>query len=200
MFLQTVRAQKQTNILSKFTLNYPTSSKNNLNAVYSNYHILAGTTNILLNSESGYFENHGNGNMFEISMLKMHPDYSPENDDYDITLLKLSTSLKFSDSIQAINIPDKDFQVQTNDVVYVCGWGQTKVIERNVEFWVAIEWPYFFQHDVAKTSNVLRSVNITIVDWDSCKDSYSELRVLSKNMICAGDRKVSRDACFGKNS
>lgn len=70
--------------------------------------------------------------MFEISMFKMHPNYNPENDDYDITVLKLRTSLKFSDSIQAINIPDKDFQIQTNDVVYVCGWGQTKVFKKKV--------------------------------------------------------------------
>lgn len=98
-------------------------------SVYTDYHVLAGSTNILLDSDSKYFKRQDNDVMFEIASLKTHPDYDPENDDNDISILKLLTDLNFSDSIQAINIPDTNFQIQTSDVVYVCGWGQTKVSE-----------------------------------------------------------------------
>ena len=45
------------------------------------------------------------GELFNVSEIIQHPKYNSWNIDYDFSLLRLETELKFSDSVQPIKIP-----------------------------------------------------------------------------------------------
>lgn len=45
------------------------------------------------------------------------------------------------------------------------------------------------------TSEVLRTANISVTDQEKCRKVYARNRLVTSNMICAGDDKGEKDTC-----
>lgn len=111
----------------------------------------------------------------------VHPDYDRDSQDSDIALVKLDSSVEFSDYVRPVALGDPDF-VQAEffskpDVHgVVSGWGKT---------------------ETAGHSKVLQEIRVPIKKAVVCKAS-TELEV-TENMFCAGYSKgqTHRDTCEG---
>lgn len=69
---------------------------------------------------------HANGGqIINISRIVDHPKYSYVNsNDYDISLLKLSETLKFSENIQPIALPNANTEIYDRELCMTTGWGK----------------------------------------------------------------------------
>ncbi|XP_059058741.1 trypsin, alkaline C-like [Achroia grisella] len=110
-----------------------------------------------------------------------HPSYSALTLDGDISVVRLSDRLTFSNTIQPIPIVVQDFVLPDNLAVVHAGWGATS------------------QGGFA--SPVLQDVEIYSINRQLCHQRYQTLfprRSVTENMICAGVLDVGgRDACQG---
>ena len=65
---------------------------------------------------------------FGVEEIIPHPGYSSLNRNrvHDIALIRLSGNVKYSDFVQPICLPSRNFQRSSaNDKLYVAGWGRT---------------------------------------------------------------------------
>lgn len=109
-----------------------------------------------------------------------HPCYDKSERNNDIMLLKLDKSAKQTNYVKPLPIPSdvSDFPAGTNCMV--AGWGATK--------------------NNGPMSNVLRSVNVTVIDRVKCNspDFYNFKPIITHSMLCAGyEDKKSADSCQG---
>ncbi|XP_067850585.1 granzyme K-like [Heptranchias perlo] len=103
---------------------------------------------------------------------------SPEN---DIMLLKLASEAKINKYVKLLNLPkDKDADVKPGTHCTVAGWGETTLCSNSA-------------------SDTLKEVKLTVIDRKTCnsEDYYNHKPEVTKDMICAGDRKGRKDACSG---
>lgn len=66
------------------------------------------------------------GRIVNVRRIVDHPKYSPAkvfDDDYDISLLKLSVALNFSEKIQPIALPDANTQIYDGEFCTTTGFG-----------------------------------------------------------------------------
>uniref|UniRef100_A0A3P8VNB4 Peptidase S1 domain-containing protein n=1 Tax=Cynoglossus semilaevis TaxID=244447 RepID=A0A3P8VNB4_CYNSE len=104
-----------------------------------------------------------------------HPDYDKNSKDNDICLLKLSSTVDFTNYIRPVCLaaPGSSFTGGTS--CWVTGWG-------NIRSGVPLTFP-----------GRLQEVNIPIVSTSQCSDTYT----LTANMICAGVPEGGKDSCQG---
>lgn len=103
-----------------------------------------------------------------------HPTRHPF--DYDYSLLEISGSFLFSDTIKAVQLPIQFETIQIGTAL-VSGWGA--------------------QH--FNTSNLpkqLHAANVTTIEFDKCCDSYGRVNI-SDGMFCAGVITGGIDSCQG---
>jgi len=94
---------------------------------------------------------------------------------FDIAIVQLRTSLRFSDQIRPICLWSPSFE-RTNDELVVAGWGRTQTEER---------------------SNVLQVLDLEEVPARQCKAEYQPLGVhLLESQMCARGGGGS-DSCTG---
>jgi len=113
--------------------------------------------------------------IFSLDDVRMHEKYNNVTYENDIAVLKLSSSVKRTRSINAICLPDesRDF---TGSRGFVIGWGTI----------------YFG----GPTSDILQEVNVRVWDPKTCRENYKKLgRNVLDTMLCAGE--MSRDSCQG---
>ena len=122
-------------------------------------------TNLLSDSESGRRVN--------ISEFIVHPQYRPNLFDYDIALIRLESDIEAVEFLQII--PD-DFQVVTDQMTSVIGWGITDV-------------------SVGVVSDSLQQVDVPIVSQETCREIYPTS--LTERMLCAGYVQGGSDSCRG---
>uniref|UniRef100_A0A3P8VNS8 Peptidase S1 domain-containing protein n=1 Tax=Cynoglossus semilaevis TaxID=244447 RepID=A0A3P8VNS8_CYNSE len=103
-----------------------------------------------------------------------HPDYDKNSKDNDICLLKLSSTVDFTNYIRPVCLaaPGSSFTGGTS--CWVTGWGNIRSV------------PLTFP-------GRLQEVNIPIVSTSQCSDTYT----LTANMICAGVPEGGKDSCQG---
>lgn len=53
--------------------------------------------------------------------------YAPGNADFDFSLLRLDRPMPIGRNIAVLNLPAKEYLVQTDDLLIVTGWGSTHV-------------------------------------------------------------------------
>nr|CAI5845153.1 unnamed protein product [Callosobruchus analis] len=92
----------------------------------------------------------------------------------DLNLVMLASELEFSDEVKAIALPSEGEEVPEGTRVTASGWGITKT-----------------NSDVP--SNVLREVNLTIVNNEACQRKVQA--PVTKRMICATGGKTGKDTC-----
>ncbi|XP_003444602.2 granzyme K-like [Oreochromis niloticus] len=108
-----------------------------------------------------------------------HPDYCCAKHDNDLMLLKLNKPVLKTRAVQWLEFGNTVRDPAAGSTCLVAGWGVT---ENN------------------RTSDVLMSVNVTVVDRQKCNscDYYNHRPVITRDMICAGsDGTNVADTCQG---
>ncbi|CAH0731206.1 unnamed protein product, partial [Brenthis ino] len=115
----------------------------------------------------------------KVAAVIRHPKYKLPRSYYDISLVKLATTVTFSDVIKpaCLGVPPPP-----GSSVIATGWGKTE-----------------FGGDV---SQELRSVSISVWEMDECYNVLGTSRKLpngpsSDSQICAGEKKGGKDTCQG---
>lgn len=85
--------------------------------------------------------------------------------------------MEYSETIQAIALPEQDEPVDDDTLCYVTGWGNTQNSQESKE--------------------KLRAAFVPSVNQEKCAEAYRNFGSITDQMICAGFRKGQVDACQG---
>ncbi|XP_037003199.2 transmembrane protease serine 13 [Artibeus jamaicensis] len=113
-----------------------------------------------------------------ISQIIINGNYTDEQDDYDIALVRLSKPLTLSAHIHPACLPMHGQTFGLNETCWITGFGKTKETDE-------------------KTSPFLREVQVSLIDFRKCNDYLVYDSYLTPRMMCAGDLRGGRDSCQG---
>ncbi|XP_043114106.1 transmembrane protease serine 13a isoform X2 [Puntigrus tetrazona] len=113
-----------------------------------------------------------------VTKIIVNENYSSNNNDYDVTLLKLSSPVTFSSIVQPVCFPTFDQTFSDGSECLTSGFGTT-------------------QEGSAHASTILMDVKVNIINTQLCNSSQVYRGAITKNMICAGDMNGGRDSCQG---
>uniref|UniRef100_A0A8C8YL98 Transmembrane serine protease 13 n=1 Tax=Prolemur simus TaxID=1328070 RepID=A0A8C8YL98_PROSS len=113
-----------------------------------------------------------------ISQIIINSNYTDEQDDYDIALMRLSKPLTLSAHIHPACLPMHGQTFSLNETCWITGFGKTKETDE-------------------KTSPFLREVQVRLIDFKKCNDYSVYDSYLTPRMMCAGDLRGGRDSCQG---
>uniref|UniRef100_A0A8D2H7Y7 Transmembrane serine protease 13 n=1 Tax=Urocitellus parryii TaxID=9999 RepID=A0A8D2H7Y7_UROPR len=113
-----------------------------------------------------------------ISQIIINGNYTDEQDDYDIALVRLSKPLTLSSHIHPACLPMYGQTFSLNETCWITGFGKTKETDE-------------------KTSPFLREVQVSLIDFKKCNDYSVYDSYLTPRMMCAGDLRGGRDSCQG---
>ncbi|KAJ8387789.1 hypothetical protein AAFF_G00150900 [Aldrovandia affinis] len=113
---------------------------------------------------------------FAIAEVYSHPDFSLENYDHDIALLKLDQPAKLGDAVKPVPFQREITPVlQTGDELSTAGWGST--------------------NNLGSRPDKLQEVDIAVMMWRLCHRSDYYGTLLTSNMLCASGKR--KDTCDG---
>jgi len=115
-----------------------------------------------------------------VAKIFVHPQYNPSLYSHDITLLKLTQPVTYTDAISPVCLPFSNDDVEPDDTNGVCtGWGSTR--------------------EGGNTVTTLRQVVVPIVDHQVCNQEYQPhgYPPIDDTMICAGLTNGGKDSCQG---
>ena len=121
-------------------------------------------------NDEGYLE-------FTVEKIMMHQNYSRRTIDNDIALLKLSKPVQLNEGgiIQPACLPANDIELD-GQIATVAGWGATG--------------------QGASQSQVLRKVDVPIINNYDCNNKTTYTGKITDNMLCAGDlENGGKDSC-----
>ncbi|XP_068581893.1 transmembrane protease serine 9-like [Cebidichthys violaceus] len=113
-----------------------------------------------------------------VTRIINHPGYSSRTNDNDISLLKLSSPVTFTNYISPVCLAAPGSSFHNGIDSWVTGWG-------NIGSGVALPFP-----------QTLMEVEVPIVGNRQCNCDHGVGRI-TDNMICAGLRAGGRDSCQG---
>uniref|UniRef100_A0A5F9DF01 Transmembrane serine protease 13 n=1 Tax=Oryctolagus cuniculus TaxID=9986 RepID=A0A5F9DF01_RABIT len=113
-----------------------------------------------------------------ISQIIINGNYTDEQDDYDIALMRLSKPLTLSAHVHPACLPMHGQTFSLNETCWITGFGKTKETDE-------------------KTSPFLREVQVNLIDFRKCNDYLVYDSYLTPRMMCAGDLRGGRDSCQG---
>jgi len=143
-------------------------------------HCLAGSYSVYVGIPQGDVTLQSSRNI-QSSQILVHPYYSGSGiPNYDFAIIKLSSPVEFSDSVQPICLPNPN-ESYDDTLAEVTGWGNTNANGFN-------------------TPENLQTVNITTMTNKQCQEEFDEnlnngRAKISSNMICAG--APDKDSCQG---
>ncbi|XP_042277809.1 granzyme A-like [Thunnus maccoyii] len=121
----------------------------------------------------------GSRQILEVKSRIPHPSYDKTKIVNDLMLLKLNKSAKQTKTVKCLDLGKTVEDPAAGSICMVAGWGKT-------------------DNAAKKMSDVLMSVNVTVVDRVKCGEYYKKKPVITKDMICAGsDGKNNADTCTG---
>ncbi|VDP29021.1 unnamed protein product [Heligmosomoides polygyrus] len=110
----------------------------------------------------------------DVIEIHIHPQFGkPHSFSYDISLLRLSEPVNFTDHIQPVCVAKNQAKVGNNRSAYVTGWGTTS--------------------EGGQVSNKLRQVIVPFLSPKECEREYKG--EIDETMVCAGRKGV--DSCQG---
>ncbi|XP_023341659.1 trypsin-1 [Eurytemora carolleeae] len=134
-------------------------------------HVVAG--GIKLNSGEGEEQK------IDIEQIIGHPDYDSNDLTNDICMLKLKSSLEFTEWVQPIALPAAMEETEAGTDCTVTGWGTLN--EGGISL-----------------PNVLHKVNVPVVSDEECNKNYASSGIsVTASMICAGLPDGGKDSCQG---
>ncbi|CAK6444781.1 unnamed protein product [Pipistrellus nathusii] len=120
-------------------------------------------------------------NRYQVGEIVLSPQYLGATA-FDIAMLRLTSPVSYSKSIQPICVFASFKEFQNRSDCWVTGWGD---IQENTD----LPSPYSLQE-----------VEVGIINTSMCNHMFSEPSFRHNiwgDMICAGDDKGGKDACFG---
>ncbi|XP_037545123.1 trypsin-2-like [Nematolebias whitei] len=111
-----------------------------------------------------------------VSQIIKHPNYNVNTFDNDLALVKLSSTVTFTNYIMPVCLAAKGSDFPKGLDCWVVGFGTTSSV----------------------ISNTLQEVDIPIVSNSDCSKAYKPTGItITSNMICAGLTKGGKDSCQG---
>lgn len=111
-----------------------------------------------------------------VSEIINHPSYSSSNNNNDMSLLKLSDPVSYTDYIQPVCLTAANTAPDVGSDVWVTGWGTLS--------------------SGGSSPDRLQEVMVPVVSQSQCSDSYASQNIdITNNMICAG--QAGKDSCQG---
>lgn len=114
------------------------------------------------------------GIVVSISQIYQNPRYSSSTTDYDISVLRLASSLSLSDAIGVIALPELNLPLPVGEVSVITGWGALT--------------------EGGSSPSQLQAVRVPVVSLAECRAAYGTSRV-TERMMCAGVPEGGVDAC-----
>ncbi|XP_042312562.1 LOW QUALITY PROTEIN: mannan-binding lectin serine protease 1 [Sceloporus undulatus] len=112
---------------------------------------------------------------FQAQTIFIHPSYNPATFEYDIALVEMAEEATLNNYVMPICFPDSI--LPKDSMVIVSGWGK-QFLQRLPEALIEIEIP--------------------LTDHALCKEMYAKFqKVITEDMICAGEKQGGKDACSG---
>lgn len=115
---------------------------------------------------------------YQVKRIIINENYDSRTNDQDITLLKLATTVDFTDKVQPACLPTYNQQWSHGTECFTSGFGTTDESSSDV-------------------SNSLMDVSVNIIDTSVCNSRYSYSGSVTKNMLCAGNLDGGKDSCQG---
>uniref|UniRef100_A0A3Q3XM63 Uncharacterized protein n=1 Tax=Mola mola TaxID=94237 RepID=A0A3Q3XM63_MOLML len=112
-----------------------------------------------------------------VEQIIYHARYRPKGLDYDIALMKLSTSLVFNGLVEPICLPNHGEEFEEGTMCWISGWGATE--------------------EEGETSVVQRSAMVPLLSTKTCNQPEVYQGFISSWMICAGYLEGGTDSCQG---
>ncbi|KFO05834.1 Granzyme A, partial [Balearica regulorum gibbericeps] len=115
---------------------------------------------------------------FQIAKQIRYPHYHAGSKEGDIMLVQLQKRAKVTKAVKCLPLPRSDEDPKPGTICTAAGWGKT-------------------HNGKGMYSDTLREVNITVISRQICNDKnhYKQKPVITKNMICAGDKNGGKDSC-----
>lgn len=112
---------------------------------------------------------------FNVSRIRQHPDFKKDTYQNDISLLRMSRRVRFTENIRPICLPKSPAENFVGKNATVVGWGT-----------LSFGGP---------SSSILRQVSLPVWDNKECKSKFTQ--AIPKIFLCAGTREGGQDACQG---
>ncbi|XP_020319399.1 transmembrane protease serine 13b [Oncorhynchus kisutch] len=115
---------------------------------------------------------------YMVEKIIVHESYDDKTNNYDITLLKLTQRVDYSNNIQPVCLPAYDKIFSPGTRCWTSGFGTTEA-------------------GAAHGSTNLMGVSVDIIDSSVCNSNTVYNGKVSQNMFCAGDMEGGKDSCQG---
>lgn len=103
----------------------------------------------------------------QIDKVITHPDFKPNDGDFDFGLIKMKRKLEFCDKVSSIKLAPANDTQTFGRTGTVTGWGIT--------------------HNPCDSAGTLREVKVPIVCQRQCCSAYAKInRTITASMLCAG--------------
>ncbi|XP_055544445.1 trypsin-4-like [Wyeomyia smithii] len=140
-------------------------------------HCMTKMTPAILSVRAGSTYHNRGGEVRGVSRIISHENFDLYYKmDYDFALLQLSSPLIFGETVAAAPLADYTQSFYKNDMCKASGWGVEKSSGTEVP-------------------ETIKSIDIPLVDQDTCRQQYQPKYVITQRMICAGAK--GKDSCQG---
>ncbi|XP_024132315.1 transmembrane protease serine 4a isoform X2 [Oryzias melastigma] len=112
-----------------------------------------------------------------VDKILVHKKYIPQQQDYDIALIRLSSPITVGDYRRPVCLPPKDLALASQTPLFVTGWG--------------------YLTEEGSVSSTLQEAEVPLIDWSTCSKLPIYRNTLTQRMICAGYLGGEVDACKG---
>ncbi|XP_078808096.1 chymotrypsin-like protease CTRL-1 isoform X2 [Oryzias latipes] len=109
-----------------------------------------------------------------VSRIIVHPNYNSDTHNNDVALLKMASSVTFTDYISPVCLAAQGSDFPGGTTAWVTGFGTLS--------------------SGGSAPSTLQEVSVPVVNNTQCNSSYS---IITSNMICAGLTEGGKDSCQG---
>ncbi|KAJ7308140.1 hypothetical protein JRQ81_008653 [Phrynocephalus forsythii] len=115
------------------------------------------------------------GRVEKVAQIHRHPFYNAYTLDYDVALLELASSLRYTSTVKPICLPDSSHRFAPGTLCFITGWGSTK--------------------EGGRMSKRLQKAAVKLMAELDCRRFYPVQ--ISSRMLCAGFPQGAVDSCSG---
>ena len=117
-----------------------------------------------------------------VSEIILHPQFNIDTADFDLALMRLSSPVKISPTVNFACLPTSNYQPSASIPLTISGWGFESYM-----------WP-----PTGNTSSNLKSAQVFRWPQDQCIEAYKERNItVPKTMLCAAAPNSEGGICFG---